>query len=36
LARLAVMLSPFLPETAEKIKQAILVNKMPEPLFVRK
>jgi len=25
-----------LPETAEKIKQAILVNKMPEPLFVRK
>ena len=36
LARLAVMLSPFLPETAEKIKQAILVNKMPEPLFIRK
>lgn len=36
LARLAVMLSPFLPETAEKIKQAILANKMPEPLFVRR
>lgn len=36
LARLAVMLSPFLPTTAEKIKQAILANKMPEPLFARK
>ncbi|MFA5736603.1 MAG: methionine--tRNA ligase [Candidatus Paceibacterota bacterium] len=36
LARLSVMLSPFLPATAAKIKQSILLNQMPESLFVRK
>jgi len=36
LARLSVMLLPIMPETAEKIKQGILINKMPKPLFVRK
>lgn len=36
LARLSVMLLPLLPETAEKIKQAILTNQTIKPLFVRK
>lgn len=30
------MLNPILPETSEKIKNAVKTNKMPEPLFVRK
>lgn len=30
------LLKPILPETAEKIDQAIKQNKMPKPLFVRK
>lgn len=36
LVRLSVMLSPIMPETSEKIRQAILANKMPSALFVRK
>ena len=31
------LLTPFLPETSEKIKKCVLENKMPEkPLFLRK
>lgn len=30
------MLEPILPETSEKIKNAVKQNTMPEPLFVRK
>lgn len=33
---IAYMLNPIMPETAEKIKQAIRENKMPESLFARK
>ncbi|MFQ5661934.1 MAG: methionine--tRNA ligase [Candidatus Paceibacteria bacterium] len=33
---IAQMLEPILPETSEKIKNAVKQNKMPEPLFVRK
>ncbi len=34
---IAVLLSPFLPETSQKIKECIKANKMPEtPLFLRK
>jgi methionyl-tRNA synthetase len=37
LAGIAEMLKPFLPNTAEKMKEAIVSNKMPEtPLFLRK
>jgi len=37
LGKVSVALKPFLPETAEKIKQAILENKKPEiALFLRK
>jgi methionyl-tRNA synthetase len=36
LKQIAEMLAPFLPETSEKILRAIEVNKMPEPLFLRK
>ena len=36
LATIAGMLSPFLPETAEKIKKAVQENRMPESLFLRK
>jgi methionyl-tRNA synthetase len=36
LARLAKHLEPFLPDTSEKILQAIRENKLPEPLFPRK
>jgi methionyl-tRNA synthetase len=36
LFEIALMLEPFMPETAGKIKQAIKENKMPEPLFLRK
>ena len=37
LNEVAVMLSPFLPETSEKILKCIRENKMPEkPLFLRK
>ncbi len=37
LNEIAVMLLPFLPETAEKILVCIRENKMPEkPLFLRK
>lgn len=32
----AQRLEPFMPATAERIKQAITANKMPEPLFLRK
>lgn len=32
----ARMLQPFLPQTSEKIKQAIVANKKPETLFPRK
>lgn len=32
----AILLQPFLPETSDKIKEAILQNKKPEPLFLRK
>lgn len=32
---IALMLEPFMPETTEKIKQAVKNNKMPEPLFKR-
>ena len=35
--KIANMLKPFLPETSQKIKDIILVNKKPEaPLFLRK
>jgi len=36
LYKIAQHLAPFMPETAEKIKQAIRENKMPASLFVRK
>lgn len=36
LNRVATLLEPFLPETSEKIKNAIKTNKMPESLFLRK
>lgn len=36
LGEIALLLRPFMPETAEKITKAIEVNKMPEPLFLRK
>lgn len=37
LAGISEMLKPFLPDTAEKMKEAIDSNKMPEtPLFLRK
>lgn len=36
LYRMAVNLEPFMPETAQKIKTAVLYNKMPETLFARK
>lgn len=36
LCRIADMLEIFLPETSEKILDAIKNNKMPEPLFLRK
>lgn len=36
LYRIAELLVPFLPETAEKIKTAVIENKKPENLFVRK
>lgn len=35
LRRIALMLTPFLPETSEKILEAIKANKMPQPLFLR-
>ena len=35
LGDISVMLKPFLPETADKIKEAIKENKMPKPLFLR-
>jgi methionyl-tRNA synthetase len=31
----AIMLSPFMPETSEKIQKAVLENKKPENLFPR-
>lgn len=33
---IANLLTPFMPETSQKIKEAIRANKMPEPLFLRK
>ncbi|MCR4283742.1 MAG: methionine--tRNA ligase [Parcubacteria group bacterium] len=33
---IANLLAPFMPETSQKIKEAIKANKMPEPLFLRK
>ncbi len=36
LYRVARLLSPFMPETAEKIKTAVIENKKPENLFLRK
>jgi len=36
LYKVARMLSPIIPATSEKIKQAIKENKMPEALFLRK
>jgi len=30
------LIVPFMPETSQKIKEAIKANKMPEPLFLRK
>lgn len=36
LARIVKYLKPFLPQTSEKILNAIKANKMPEPLFLRK
>lgn len=36
LKEVSVLLNPLLPETAEKIKTAILENKKPESLFLRK
>ncbi len=35
LKKIALMLSPFLPETSQKILSAIQDNKMPKPLFLR-
>lgn len=36
LYHVAHLLSPFMPDTSRKIEDAIKVNKMPEPLFLRK
>lgn len=36
LYRIGQLLTPFLPDTAEKIKMAVLENKKPENLFLRK
>ena len=36
LYKISVLLTPFLPETAEKIQDAIRKNKKPEALFLRK
>jgi methionyl-tRNA synthetase len=36
LYKIAVTLEPFLPETSENIKKAVLANRMPEALFPRK
>ncbi|HDO23595.1 MAG TPA: methionine--tRNA ligase, partial [bacterium] len=36
LSQIAITLRPFLPETSEKILDAIKQNKMPKPLFLRK
>jgi methionyl-tRNA synthetase len=36
LFEIALMLEPFMPDTSEKIKAAIIENKKPENLFVRK
>ncbi len=36
LLSIAHMLTPFMPETSKKIIEAIKMNKMPEPLFLRK
>lgn len=33
---IANLITPFMPETAHKIKEAIRANKMPDPLFLRK
>ncbi len=33
---IADLIAPFMPETSQKIKDAIKTNKMPEPLFLRK
>jgi len=33
---IANLLTPFMPETSHKIKEAIRANKIPEPLFLRK
>ncbi len=33
---IANLLTPFMPETSQKIKEAIETNQMPEPLFLRK
>ena len=35
LYQIAIMLQPFLPETSEKIIEAVKSNKMPQPLFLR-
>jgi methionyl-tRNA synthetase len=34
--RIAIALQPFMPETSDKIKEAVKSKKMPEPLFMRK
>ncbi|HVM73312.1 MAG TPA: methionine--tRNA ligase [Candidatus Paceibacterota bacterium] len=36
LYHIAQLLTPFMPETAEKIKAAVIENKKPENLFLRK
>jgi methionyl-tRNA synthetase len=36
LYRIAELLAPFLPDTAEKIKTSVIENKKPENLFLRK
>jgi len=36
LYRIAELLAPFMPETSKKIKTAVVENKKPENLFVRK
>ena len=33
---IAHLLAPCMPETAQKIKEAVLTNKKPDPLFLRK
>ena len=35
-AKISFVLEPFMPETSDKIKQAIIENKKPENLFPRK